>query len=136
MYKLVAVVIILFTTQAMALNIQGQSVGVRIEGDTEAKRVVKSASAPTVIPTSDCLGGASIGAQAKDWGLSFGGTRKSKPCNNREDAKIQLMMGNNYLAYLIHACKDKETRELTKYTNMPCPNLKKKTPKIPRPTYR
>jgi len=103
-----------------------------------AKSSVRTAYSPVAIPTSDCMGAVSAGGQGQFFGFSLGGTTQSKPCNIREDAKIQLMLGNEDLAYLIHACQDKKIRELTRHTDDPCPNLKKKKTDKPtsRPTYR
>ena len=123
---LIAAAIIIVSTNAMALNINGQAqkVGVRIDNSTHKNEAVSRAYAATILTTSDCLMGGSMGVQAEDFGISIGGTKKAKPCNWREIARLLLSMGYSELAYLTVACTDKEVKELSKNTKAPCPNLK------------
>lgn len=68
--------------------------GVEIAGDyyKEAKQTAQ-AYAPTMINTADCLGSISAGTSTNFLGLTFGASKESDACNNREDAKLFLVMG-------------------------------------------
>ena len=91
---------------------------IMIEGDSQP---VRSSNAPTIISTSDCLGSYSAGGQGQFLGLSFGGTKESKPCNIREFAKMYIATGDYALANAI-LCQDKIVRKSIESIGKACPS--------------
>ena len=118
-------VIIITASSAMAINIQGQSVGVRVDNSTDRDEVVKAPHAPSVaLVTSNrwpCGGYAGIGAQGQYAGVNLGGTKDSKNC-------IAWMLASQTTdpakkeAYL---CQMKVHRKAMKLNGTPCKKVRR-----------
>jgi hypothetical protein len=102
---------------------------ISIGGDSyvEAKNVVNTAYAPTVIATSDCLGSVSGGGQGSSFGATLGFTTNSEPCNVRADANtVAALTKDEYLvkATLCQSDRIKEGFKITGEYNKYCVGAK------------
>ena len=59
---------------------------------------VSTAIGPSMSPSAQCMGVASGGAQGVSLGLSFGKSYESKPCNQRELARMFAQLGDTLSA--------------------------------------
>lgn len=77
-----------------------QSTSVVVQGDNfEAARIpVSTAYAASMSPSAQCMGVATGGAQGIGFGISLGKSYESKPCNQRELARMFAQIGNTNAA--------------------------------------
>ena len=113
------IVLILLPSFSLAVPLHySNNKNIVIEGD---KQPVRSANAPTIVSTSDCLGSYSAGGQHQLLGLSLGGTKESKPCNIREFSKIYIAIGDYEAAHAV-LCQSKIIKDALQSINKPCPS--------------
>lgn len=74
-------------------NTNNASQAVTVDASHTEKFPVSSAYAPSMSPSSICMGVASGGAQGVGFGLSLGKSYESKQCNQRELARMFAQMG-------------------------------------------
>lgn len=83
-------------------NANNSSQSTTVQGDTTVFKApdipVSTAYAPSMSPSAQCMGVASGGVQGMSIGISFGKSYESKPCNQRELARMFAQMGNTKAA--------------------------------------
>lgn len=83
-------------------NNSSQSTTVNVAGDTtnyEAPDIpVSTAIGPSMSPSGQCMGVATGGVQGMSFGVSLGKSYESKPCNQRELARMFLLAGERTAA--------------------------------------
>ena len=143
MIRIITVLLVLFSTSAMAGQIQGQisnnkavsytQQDVTVLGDNTTKRMVKAPHAPSMALVSNnrwpCGGFAGIGAQGQYAGINIGGTKDSKNCI----AWMLAMQERTPELKQAYLCQMKVHRKAMASIGKPCVKAQYK---IPRPTYR
>lgn len=84
---------------------------------------VSTSTAPSLVPTSDCLGGSSFGTQLERFGFTFGSAWSAKDCNLRAYAR---QFPNNPDIRLALLCQADEVKTAVENAGYECPNKKKK----------
>lgn len=74
-------------------NANNASLSVNVAGDNESRHPVSTAYAPSMSPSSQCMGVATGGVQGVSFGVSLGKSYESKQCNQRELARMFAQMG-------------------------------------------
>lgn len=82
---------------------QANKQNVTVQGDVyKAPNIpVSTAYAPNLNPTAQCMGVVSAGGTGVNIGLSFGKSYESKPCNDRELARMFAQLGQVEASYEI-----------------------------------
>lgn len=98
--------------------------GVRVEGDRyETPEIpVATAIGPSMSPSGQCMGVATGGIQGMNIGISLGKSYESKPCNQRELARMFLVAGERKAAMQVLCSHDgAEVTDLCKGKDEPTP---------------
>jgi hypothetical protein len=74
--------------------------------DNEARNPVNTSTAPSMSPSAQCMGVATGGAQTFGFGFSLGKSYESKPCNQRELARMFYLIGKSDAAMKVLCSMD------------------------------
>lgn len=95
-------------TIAEGANANSNNTNVTVQGDNfKAPDIpVATAIGPSMSPSAQCMGVATGGAQTMGFGISLGKSYESKPCNQRELARLFASMGKSEAAMSVLCSMD------------------------------
>lgn len=82
---------------------------------------VSTSTAPTLVPTSECLGASGFGTQLEKFGFTFGTAWSARDCNLRAYARE---FPNNPEIRLAILCQAKEVKKAVEDAGHECPSKK------------
>ena len=110
-------------------NNASQNTEVVVAGDEDSRNPVSTAYAPSMSPSAQCMGVATGGIQGMSIGISVGKSYESKPCNQRELARMFAQIGDTDAARkvlcsmegseVVKECQEKKVEKAAQITTEP-----------------